>query len=469
MATIFVEQLNLPASIGVWPEEHQRSQSISVDLELTVADAAVALAAGSEALADTLDYGRIAALAEQVVGRRHYPLVETLTHALARAALALPGVRRARVRVRKLHCLAQAQAAGVEVTLDAEGLDDRGVAADTTTVAAVPLTIGPTPLGPTPIVIVGGGVAGLSAALWCWRLGHPALLVDPSATLGGQLLLATDPLPDLPGTPPTPGPVLAQQLRRQFALHGGRWLRAGLQAVEGTPQATGSDDALLLELASSAGRLTLSCSALIVATGVRRRALSVPGAGQLVDRGVLTTLPGDLTPQRDQNVVIVGGGDTACEAALALLSSGSHVTIVHRGAQLSARAPLRQALVGQPRLELVTGAEVARLHGDTSLEAIELRDGRRLAARWLLVAIGWQPNSEALPAEWLDPRGFVRCAADLRLLADPRAFAAGDIRQPAAASVATAAGDGACAARGAVRRIEDQGQAPAPRQPGGAD
>lgn len=466
MATIFVEQLNLPASIGVWPEEHQRSQSISVDLELTVADAAVALAAGSEALADTLDYGRIAALAEQVVGRRHYPLVETLTHALARAALALPGVRRARVRVRKLHCLAQAQAAGVEVTLDAEGLDDRGVAADTTTVAAVPLTIGPTPLGPTPIVIVGGGVAGLSAALWCWRLGHPALLVDPSATLGGQLLLATDPLPDLPGTPPTPGPVLAQQLRRQFALHGGRWLRAGLQAVEGTPQATGSDDSLLLELASSAGRLTLSCSALIVATGVRRRALSVPGAGQLVDRGVLTTLPGDLTPQRDQNVVIVGGGDTACEAALALLSSGSHVTIVHRGAQLSARAPLRQALVGQPRLELVTGAEVARLHGDTSLEAIELRDGRRLAARWLLVAIGWQPNSEALPAEWLDPRGFVRCAADLRLLADPRAFAAGDIRQPAAASVAAAAGDGACAARGAVRRIEDQGLAPAPGLPG---
>lgn len=448
MATVFVEQLTLPASIGVWPEEHQRKQSVSLDVELTVDDAELAAAADSQRLRDTLDYRRIAELAERVVGLRHYPLVETLAHELARATLSLPGVQRSRVRLRKLHCVPQAEAAGVEVCCDADRLDLPCTPVDPATVSATPPAI----------AIVGGGVAGLSAALWCWRLGHPALLIDPAPTLGGQLWLATDPLPDLPAMPPLSGPVLARRLLRQFAAHGGRWLRGQLEGVD-QAAAPPRGATLALKLAADSGRLTLACPALIVATGVRRRRLAAPGAAELADRGVLEALPPDPSTLEDQPIAIVGGGDSACEAALTLLPYASQVTLVHRGAELSARAPLQQAIRAQPRIIVLTGAEVARLHGTTHLEAVELGDGRRLATPWLLVAIGWQPNSEALPAAWLDAGGFVRCDAELRVNGDTRVFVAGDLRKPAAASVAAAAGDGACAAKSAVRQVERDARA----------
>ncbi|MBK8480393.1 MAG: FAD-dependent oxidoreductase [Proteobacteria bacterium] len=443
MATVFVEQLALPASIGVWPEERQRQQLISLDIEVTVGDAELAAAAASQRLRDALDYRTIAELAERVVALRHYPLVESLAHELAHAMLGLPGVQRARIRLRKLHCVAHAHAAGVEVSCTAD-TDDAACEA-----------IGPDAVATTlaPIVIAGGGVAGLSAALWCWRLGQPALLVDPAEQLGGQLLLATEPLPDLPAHAPLAGPVLARQLRRQFVAHGGRWLRARVQRIDRALAGSGGLR-LALRLAPDGGALTLDCRALILATGLRRRPLSAPGAVELLDRGVLTRLPPDPATLREQAIVIVGGGDTACDAALALLPVAASVTLVHRGGQLSARHPLRQAVLERPAIAVLTRAEVARLHGAAHLQAVELRDGRMLPAPWLLVAIGWQPNNEGLPNAWLDAHGFVRSDHELRVVGESSAFVAGDLRHPAAASFAAAAGDGACAAKSAVRRLE---------------
>ncbi|MCC6748422.1 MAG: FAD-dependent oxidoreductase [Deltaproteobacteria bacterium] len=437
-ATIFVRELRLSARVGVNPAELGAEQPITLDLDVEVAE--LDRAAETEALRETLDYVAIARTARRVVEQRHYPLVESLATAVARAVLARPGAERVRVRLEKLACLRHAAAAGVEVVVDREGDDVHPLATAREALRAE-----------EPVAIVGGGAAALSAALWCWRLGHRAVLVESEERLGGQLHLAHRPMPDLLGLPPLTGPAFARRLLGQFELHHGVWLRARVERVE---PAAGS---YLLRAAAAEGPLTLRARTVIVATGVRRRTLGVPGEAELTGRGLLATAAKGTRELAGRRVVVVGGGDAACENALLLAEAGARVTLVHRGAELSARGQFRRPVLQHPELERRLATTVVGFEGRERLERVLLHGAsgpEALPADAALLRIGWRPNNEALPTAWLDERGYLRTDADGRVLEATGAYGAGDILGPDCSSVANAMGRGASAAQAAASYLE---------------
>jgi thioredoxin reductase (NADPH) len=439
-AAIFVSELRLQARVGVNPGELGAEQPIVVDLWVGIDD--IELPARSERLRDTLDYVAIARTARKVVELRHYPLVETLATAIAEAVLARPGATWARVRLRKLDCLRFASAAGVEVELGLADAEPR----------ATPIAVGRT-LGPEEIVIVGGGAAGLAAMLWCWRLGHPALLVDRGAALGGQLQMVHGPMSDLPGLDPMNGRALSRRLVRQLLAHGGRWLRGTLRSVE----TAGDGCQLVIEGPDGTAR-ELRTRALILTTGVRRRELGLPGERELAGRGLLATGAKETEALAGKQVVVIGGGDSACENALLITRAGGRVTLVHRGARLGARVQFLRELAAEPSITTLLEARVTRFLGVDALEAVELEQRgarQQLPAQAALVRVGWLPNSEALPPRWLRPDGFVRAdPVSGQLEGERRAFAAGDLLGPLSSSVATSFGTAATAARAATLALE---------------
>lgn len=438
MGKIFIQGLAVEARVGVYKREHGKRQPLSFDLEVAFAD--VARAAVSEELADTLNYEQLASIAREVVERRHYPLVETLARTIGQELLRLPGVVSARVRLRKIGCLPGVDAAGTELRVEREAFeeaDDHPRAVGSELVA-----------DEEPLVVVGGGVAGLAATLWCARLGRPALLIDPGPQLGGQLHQVHFEMTDLPGMPPSNGIALARRLWTALP-RATRWWTARLSACQAD-----ADGATLTVVDDQGAERIVRARALIVAMGLSRRSIAVPGERELRGRGLLATASRGIEGLAGERVAVIGGGDGACENALKLVRAGAHVVLLHHGAALSAREEFRRAVGDEPAIELRLGATVARFCGTEALEAVELDDGSRIAARHALVRVGWVPHSRSLPAAWLDEGGYVRCDPSLRVVGEARVFVAGDLRNPPAPSVAASVGDGANAAKGATQLLD---------------
>ena len=446
---IVVSELRLQARVGVNPGEQGAEQPVLVDVWLEIEDPA--RPEKSEQLADTVDYVSVARTVRRVVARRHYPLVETLAAEAARAVLAMDRVTRVGLKLQKLACMRRASAAGVEVVVERTGAAPRPRPMAMNLPGGQPLE--------AEIVVLGGGAAGLSAALWCWRLGHPALLVDAGARLGGQLHLVHGRMPDLPGLPPCTGPELVERLERQFVGHEGRWLQARMKGLH-----TNSGQGWLLRLTDGRGNpgsgmegVQLGSRAVILAPGSRRRVLGVPGEQELLGRGLLYTAARGADELAGRRVVVVGGGDSACENALILQRAGALVTLVHRTAQLTARRQFAAAVLACPDMEVRLGTSVKRFCGAMALRGVVVEGPggeEELTAQGALVRIGWQPNSEGLPSEWLDSRGFVRRAGEAGVAGAPGVFVAGEIGGPVSSSVAAAFGSGSTAAMSAVRFLE---------------
>jgi len=434
-AHIFISDLRLQARVGVNPGEQGAEQPVVIDIWVGVDS--LPKAARTERLRHTVDYVGVTHAAREVVAARHYPLVESLATHIAEAVLDRPGAAWARVRLRKLKCLRYASGAGVEVELHREerspepvpDLLDRG----------------------EEVVIVGGGVAGMAAALWCARLGHPALLVDAGAQLGGQLHMVHGLMEDIPATPPMTGAQLAAGLWRQFAQHGGRWVRGRLTGIEEAA------DACHLAVELDGKRREVAARVVILAVGVRRRELGVAGERELLGRGVLHTGAKGHAALTGRHVAVVGGGDAAYENALILARAGAHVTLLHRGETPSARLQFRGEVARERRITVRPGTEVRRFVGEERLEALELETpggAETLAAHAALVRVGWVPNSGPLPAAWRDERGFVRAGPDGQVPGAPRVFVAGDLLGRPAPSVAASCGTAATAAAAAVVLLE---------------
>ncbi len=440
-ARIFVSDLRLAARVGVNPGERGAEQPIVVDVEVEMGDLGVP--ARTEQLADTVDYVAVARSVRRVVDRRHYPLVETLATECGREVLTLAGVERVRLRLHKLGCLKRASAAGVEVELA------RGAGADLP--RPEPL---PAPDTREAVVVVGGGAAGFSAALWCWRLGHPALLLEPRARLGGQLYMVHGAMPDLPGLDAMDGPSLVRLLERQFVAHGGRWLRAGLTRIVAEEEGM----QLTIEPAGQDEPSRLLASTVILATGSRRRALGVPGERELRGRGLLYTAARGASEQAGRRVLVVGGGDSACENALILRRAGAEVMLAYRGERPSARRQFAREVQGREGITLLPQTEVTAFLGGRRLREVQLLERdvgqRQISVDAALVRIGWHPNSEVLPPQWLDGQGFVKREGEVSVAGAPGVFVAGELGGPISSSVAAAFGSGASAAQAATRFLE---------------
>lgn len=297
------------------------------------------------------------------------------------------------------------------------------------------------------LAVVGAGPAGIAAALWARTLELDVVLLDAAPAPGGQLhIVHFHPLA-VPGFEEGDGPALAAACARQLERAGvpcrGDCAAIGLRAA-----APGGAAEVTL-----AGGGRVEARAVLVATGVRRRRLEVPGERELEGRGVSFSATRDQARLAGLPVAVVGGGDAAFENALLLAAAGSEVDLFVRG-EPRARSEFRERAAAHPRIRLHRGARVTAILGDDAVAAVRVELGgaeREVPTRGVVIKIGVLPNTEwCRDAVATDPDGYVRVDASLATSA-PGVWAAGDVIRPVPPSIPVAMGQGSQAAT-AIRR-----------------
>ncbi|HET9951820.1 MAG TPA: NAD(P)/FAD-dependent oxidoreductase [Candidatus Eisenbacteria bacterium] len=302
-------------------------------------------------------------------------------------------------------------------------------------------------------LIVGAGAAGLSAALWLRDFGLDALLIEESPRPGGQLHEIHAPIPNYLATHGWDGARLAGAALADARL-------AGLSILVGARVTRISARGRWVDRAEddAGGEARLHARALVLATGLRRRALGVPGEAALAGRGVSHSANRDRNHFAGKRVVVVGGGTAAVEDALLCAEVGSEVTLVHRSSRFRAREDFLERAKADPRIRLVLNAAVTGIEGEESVQGVEIRargarTSKRIACEGVFVRIGWEPRTELLRDQLgCDKAGYLIAGRSGETSA-PWVFAAGDVCSPDCPSIANAVGQGAAVAWEIARRL----------------
>ena len=298
------------------------------------------------------------------------------------------------------------------------------------------------------VLIVGGGPAGYTAALYAARSGLTTLVLEGTAP-GGQLA-AAESVENYPGEPQAvKGWYLAERMRQGAERSGAATVLARVTAL----RLPGPKKLAETEAGTFAGR------ALIYAAGAFPRKLGIPGEERLLGRGVSFCAACDGAFFRGRDVAVVGGGNSAVSEALTLSRLCRQVTVVHRRDTLRAERQGVQALEQAGNVRFLWNAAVEAITGDKAVAGLQYRDlvsGRQalLPCAGVFVAIGRQPETTLLAGQLpLDPAGYVS-ADETTATAVPGVFAAGDVRSKRLRQVVTAAADGAVAAHMAAAYLE---------------
>jgi thioredoxin reductase (NADPH) len=298
------------------------------------------------------------------------------------------------------------------------------------------------------LVIIGGGPAGLTAALYALRAGLDTLLVE-KLVLGG-LASTTFQVDNYPGFPEgIPGMTLARHLEEQVA-------KLGLKVVWGEAQSVKKKNQLLtLQVEGQ----NLSTRALIVAAGTEIAKLGIPGEEEFRGKGVSYCATCDGPFYKEKNIMVVGGGNAAVEEALYLTRYASKVTIVHRRDELRADKIIADRARSHPKIYFHWHSTVEKISGDKTVKLVTVKDlqtGKSLnvPVDGLFIYVGNKPSSAPYRSlVKLDEQGFIQ-TDDLMRTATPGVFAAGDIRVKSLRQIVTAAADGAIAADSARHYLE---------------
>ena len=302
------------------------------------------------------------------------------------------------------------------------------------------------------LVIVGGGPAGLAAAIYAAREGIDAIVVEASG-LGGQAGIS-DRIENYPGFPDG---ITGAELADRFVAQARRY---GVELLSAVSVATVEHDGEDLVTTLSTGQ-ELTSHAVIVATGSTYRRLDVPGEDELIGAGVhyCATCDGPFYKGADE-VVVIGGGNSALEEGLHLSEFARKVRVIARSG-LSASPVLQARVRSDPQFVICTDMDIVALDGDRGrFAAVEARDRasgktERFPAAAAFVFIGLLPNSALLgDAVDRDPAGFLVTTATMETTM-PGVFAAGDVRSGSTKQLGSAVGDGIAALLMARRYLED--------------
>ena len=301
------------------------------------------------------------------------------------------------------------------------------------------------------LVIVGGGPAGLAAAIYAAREGIDSIVVDGSA-LGGQAGIS-DRIDNYPGFPEGIG---GAELAERFVAQAKRYGVELLSAVSVTSVAPDGED-LVTTLASGQ---ELTSHTVIVATGSTYRRLDVPGEDDLIGAGVhfCATCDGPFYKGAEE-LVVIGGGNSALEEGLHLSEYAEHVRVLARS-ELSGSTVLQERVRSDPQFIIRTGVDIVKLEGKRGrFSAVVAKDREtgeehRFPAAAAFVFIGLTPNSELLgDAVDRDDAGFLVTSATMET-SMPGVFAAGDVRSGSTKQLGSAVGDGIAALLMVRRHLE---------------
>ena len=292
------------------------------------------------------------------------------------------------------------------------------------------------------VVIVGSGPAGYTAAIYAARAQLNPVILASSVTAGGALMNTTE-VENYPGfVEGIMGPELMTQMQEQAERFG-----ADIRY----------EDVTALELESDVKRITTSdgvyeARTVIISTGSEYRHLGIDGEERLSGHGVSYCATCDGFFFKDQDIVVVGGGDSAMEEATFLTRFARSVTVVHRRDELRASAVMAKRAQEDPKISFAWNSRVVELDGEDSLTGVTLEDTvtgerRRLEATGLFVAIGQVPRSELVADVLeLDEAGYIKVDAPSQRTRIPGVFACGDVADPTYQQAITAAGSGCRAA-----------------------
>ena len=297
------------------------------------------------------------------------------------------------------------------------------------------------------ILIVGGGVAGLTAAIYARRAGRTVLVLE-STGLGGQI--AVSPLVEnYPGLAAVSGSDFTDALVDQAKALGAEIKFGRVTAVERT------QDGFTL----TAGKKTYEGCALILCTGTHHRKLGLENEDNYVGRGVSYCATCDGAFFRGKDVAVVGGGDSALQSALYLSQMAASVTLIHRREEFRAQNVSVEAARARENITFLLNSQITALQGEGKLTAVIVKQGdssQTLAVEGLFVEVGQSPdNLPFAPLAKLDPSGYFAAEEDC-LTKTPGVFVAGDCRAKELRQLTTAAADGSVAATAACRWLDGQ-------------
>ncbi|MBO3143890.1 thioredoxin-disulfide reductase [Dermatophilus congolensis] len=301
------------------------------------------------------------------------------------------------------------------------------------------------------VLIVGSGPAGYTAAIYAARANLSPVVITGSVAAGGALMNTTE-VENFPGFPDgILGPDLMEKMQKQAEHFGAELI---------------IDDVVSLDLSGDIKTATdgsgnsYRARAVILAMGSAYRELHVPGEKELSGKGVSWCATCDGFFFRDQDIVVVGGGDSALEEATFLTKFAKSVKVVHRRDQLRGSAIMAQRAMNNPKIEFLWNSAVTSINGVDKVESITLRDTitgvtREVETRAVFVAIGHDPRNELVcDAVEIDEGGYVLTQGRSSVTNIPGVFACGDLVDHTYRQAITAAGSGCAAALDAERYLE---------------
>ncbi len=295
------------------------------------------------------------------------------------------------------------------------------------------------------IIIIGGGPAGYTAALYAARAGMKPL-VFAGYEAGGQLMLTTE-IENFPGFPQAiKGPDLMMRMRQQAERFGAEIQDFNVTSVDFSNRP--------FKITTDWGEYF--AKAVVIATGASAKWLGLENEQRLIGRGVSSCATCDGAFFKDKHVAVIGGGDSAMEEALYLTNHASRVTIIHRRDKLRASQIMQQRAFDNEKIDFIWNTVVVDVIGEEKLEAIKLKNVKTgeettFKVDGMFVAIGHKPNTEIFK-DWLemDSVGYI-IRKEFTMTNIPGVFVAGDVADARYRQAITAAGMGAQAAIDAER------------------